>query len=540
MRETLWARWERNAAVDPSAEAATTWHAGTAPERWSWERLLGAARGAAASLSEMGVRRGDVCGLMLRHTALFYPVYMGISALGAIPSVLAYPNARLHRDKFVHGLVGMARRSGLRWLLTERDLEGIVRPLVSSPESTMAGILFPLQMDLDASRAAEIATSPDGVCLLQHSSGTTGLQKGVALSHKAVLEHLGRYGTAIDLRSSDRVASWLPLYHDMGLIAALHLPLGTGIPVAQLDPFEWISAPGILLEAITSERSTLCWMPNFAYNVMASRLREEDLAAVNLGSMRMFINCSEPVRADSHERFLRRFGKRGLDSKALSACYAMAEATFAVTQTAPGGRAEVLYADRDALAAGRFELAAVRDGSRACVSSGRPISECEVRVVNPNGQPLSDDAVGELQIRSVSLFDGYQNDPVTTGEVLRDGWYATGDYGFRHDSGYYVIGRRKDLIIVAGKNLYPEDIEDAVSRVAGVIPGRVVAFGEEDEGLGTEIVTVVAEVDTEGEQARKSLRLDILKAGMAIDVTIARVHFAPPRWPHQELLREAV
>ncbi len=530
MAETLWARWERNAAEDPSADAVITWRAEAQPERRTRERVLAEARGAAASLFEMGVRRGDVCGLMIRHTPLFHPVYMGIAMLGAIPSVLAYPNARLHRDKFVHGLVGMARRSGLRWLLTERDLEDVVRPLVSTPESTVEGLLFPLEMDLDPTRRVETSVSPDGVCLLQHSSGTTGLQKAVALTHEAVLAHVARYGAAIDLRRDDKIASWLPPYHDMGLIAGFHLPLAAGIPVAQLDPFEWVSSPGLLLAAITLERSTLCWMPNFAYNLMAARLREDDLEGVDLRSMRMFINCSEPVRAHSHEQFLRRLGPCGVEERALAACYAMAEATFAVTQTVPREPARVVYADRRALAAGSYKPVLSRDGSRPCVSSGRAISGCDVRIVDPARRLLLEECVGEIEVRSLSLFDGYRNDAATTREVLRDGWYTTGDLGFLHDGEYYVIGRSKDIIIVAGKNLYPEDVEDAVGQLAGITAGRVVAFGETDEGLGTEVVSVIAETSLESENDRKALRLEILRAGMAIDVTIARVYLAPPRW----------
>ena len=530
MIETLWARWERNAAANPEGDAVVAWRAGAEPTRWSWGRLLAAARGAAACLGEMGVRPGDVCGLMVRHSPLVYPFYMGISALGGIPSVLAYPNARLHRDKFVHGLVGMARRSGLRWLLTERDLESVVRPLVSGAGSTVEGLLFPLEMDLASNRRFEPATAPDGVCLLQHSSGTTGLQKAVALSHRAVLEHVGHYGAALRLSKDDRVASWLPLYHDMGLIAAFHLPLAAGLPTVQLDPFEWVSAPVLILEAIARERATLCWLPNFAYNVMADRIRSEDLEGVDLRSVRMFVNCGEPVRAESHERFLARFARHGLDSRTLAASYAMAEATFAVTQTVPGEAASVLLADRAALGAGSYRPALADRPARACVSSGRCIPGCEVRIVDAAGGPVPDDCVGELTLRSASMFEGYRSDEELTGEVLRDGWYTSGDYGFRHLGEHYVIGRRKDIIIVAGKNLYPEDIEDAVGQVPGLSPGRVVAFGEEDDAQGTEAVAVIAETEVDQEGARRALRLEILRAGMAIDVTIARVYLAPPRW----------
>jgi acyl-CoA synthetase (AMP-forming)/AMP-acid ligase II len=530
VNDTLWSRWEAHARARPGAVAVVTWQADAEPVRWTWEKLIAAARGAAASLASAGVGKGDVCGVMLRHTPQFHPIYMGLCALGAIPSVLAYPNARLHKDKFAHGLAGMARRSGLRWLLTERSLASTVEPLVSGESSSIEGLLFPLEMDMTQGRVALADVASEDTCLLQHSSGTTGLQKAVALSHRAVLEHVARYGAAVGLTADDKVASWLPLYHDMGLIAALHLPLAAGIPVIQLDPFEWVSDPGMLLEAISRERATLCWLPNFAYNLMATRIRESELSGIDLGSMRMFVNCSEPVRSDSHEKFLARFSASGLEESALAACYAMAEATFAVTQTPPGRRAAVLQADRRALSEGRYVPATDPGSARACVSSGRVVEGCDVRIVDSRGGLLPDHVVGDVELRSVSLFDGYRNDEERTRAVLKDGWYSTGDYGFRDGDDHYIIGRSKDLIIVAGKNLYPEDVEDAVSEVAGVVPGRVVAFGEEDEALGTEVIAVIAETAVEDDRGRKALRLDILKAGMGIDVTIARVYLAPPRW----------
>jgi acyl-CoA synthetase (AMP-forming)/AMP-acid ligase II len=244
----------------------------------------------------------------------------------------------------------------------------------------------------------------------------------------------------------------------------------------------------------------------------------------------MLVNCSEPVRADSHERFFARVARCGLDARALTACYAMAEATFAVTQTRPGHQAKALHAKRDELAQGRYEPASSADLSRTCVSSGHDIPGCEVRISGANGEQLADGLIGEIEIRSSSLFDGYRNDSEGTARVLRGGWYASGDYGFRHARELYVIGRNKDIIIVAGKNLFPEDIEDAVGQVDGVIPGRVVAFGEDDDELGTEGVSVIVETSLHGSGDLGPLRVAVLKAAMAIDVTLRRVYIAPLRW----------
>jgi fatty-acyl-CoA synthase len=531
---TLWNRWAAHARRQPDAAAVVHYVAGEEPFIWTWAALIERAGRYAARLNAQGVRKGQVCATVLRHSREFYPLYMGIEALGALPAVLAYPNPRLHPDKFRQGLEGIAHNSGLDWLLTQRELEPLVRPLATGKASTVRDVLFPLEWaeggELDAVFTPHPQVDPAEPCLLQHSSGTTGLQKAIMLSHRAVLEHVERYGKAIAMSAADKVVSWLPLYHDMGLIAAFHLPLAFGIPTVQLDPFEWVMAPVLLLDAISSLKGTLTWLPNFAYNLMADRIHDEDLEGVRLDGLRMVINCSEPVRAGSHEKFLAKFGRLGLAPGALATSYAMAETTFAVTQSAAGVQPAMLSASRREMAGGRYAPAAGAEPVARCVSSGKPISGCEVRVVDEKGADVPDGGVGEIVIQSVSMFDGYRNNPEKTALVLKEGRYSSGDYGFVWEGELYVIGRKKDIIIVAGKNLYPEDIEEAVNGVTGVLPGRVVAFGAEDESAGTEQVCVVAETSAEKPAERKALRLAIVEAAMAVDVTVTRVYLVPPRW----------
>ena len=171
-----------------------------------------------------------------------------------------------------------------------------------------------------------------------------------------------------------------------------------------------------------------------------------------------------------------------------------------------------------------------QDGARISVSSGFPISGCELKIVGESGEDLPTGTVGEVAIRSVSLFNEYRNNPDKTDEVLKDGWYFSGDYGFQYKEEFYIIGRKKDILIVAGNNIYPEDVEDAVSQVKGVFPGRVIAFGIEDEISGTEQICVVAETEINNTEEQKKIRQEIIKAGMDIDVTITRVYIAPSRW----------
>ena len=538
-REIEWDRWVANAEKHPDKEAIVHWVAGEEPFRWTFSSIIKAAESFAVGLKKRGVKRGDVCATIIRHNKYFYPIYLAISSIGAIPAVLTYPNPRLHPVKFRQGLEGMSKRSGLDWILTENEISEVIEPLISQENSTIRGLLFPIEWEKDLKfegkdlediiqvRASISDTDP---VLLQHSSGTTGLQKPVLLSHKAVLDHVTHYGKSINLSPEDKIISWLPLYHDMGLIAAFHLPLAFGIPVIQIDTFEWVMVPSLLLEAISKEKGTLTWLPNFAYNILANKIHEDELEGISLESMRMFINCSEPVRDKSHKLFYKRYKDYGVKPESLSACYAMAETTFAVTQTPPGTAAKILRAKRQSIAKGVIELNGNDENSRVCVSSGRTIDGCEVKIVDENGKYLKEGMVGEIAIYSVSLFDGYRNNPEKTSAVLKDGWFYSGDYGFCLDGEYYIIGRKKDIIIVAGNNIYPEDIEDLISHVEGVIPGRVVAFGEDDEELGSEQISVTAETKISDEAGHKKLKLDIIKAGMTDDINIKKVYLVPSRW----------
>lgn len=534
VNKTVWERWSDLANAAPEKEAIVHWVAGEEPVRWKWGELFEKSLEVGQYLHTCGVKKGHVCALIIRHNKYFYPIYLAISALGAIPSILAYPNVRLHPEKFRQGVEGMAQRSGLDWLVTEKDLKDVIEPLCSRQKSTIKGTIYPLGVIEREDRKEMIEAHPradaDEPCLLQHSSGTTGLQKAVVLSNRAILEHVARYGEAIQVAPDDKIISWLPLYHDMGLIAAFYLPLTLGIPVVQLDPFEWVVAPVILLEAISKEKGTLSWLPNFAYNLMADRIRDEDLQGIDLSGVRMLINCSEPVRSESHDKFFRRYARHGLRKESLGACYAMAETTFAATQTPPGKEARRVFVRRNEIMKGKVEITEDRDGSRISVSSGFAIPGCDLKIVSESGEELPAGYVGEVAIRSVSLFNEYRNNPEKTSEALKDGWYFSGDYGFMYEGEYYIIGRKKDIIIVAGNNIYPEDVEDAVSQVKGVFPGRVIAFGIEDEVSGTEQIGVIAETSASNPEEQKKLRQEIIKACMDIDVTVSRVYLAPARW----------
>ena len=535
----VWDAWEDHSQKNPQGEAIIHWDVIVGSYRWTYGSLWESALKVADYLIKNGVAKGDICALMIRHNMYFYPIYMGVSLMGAIPAVLAHPNARLHPDKFINGLVGMAQKSGLDWILTEHELGPVIKPVVTGLKVSIKGIFYVFEclkdwqsgeIDFSSIKKSRSGIDENMPFLLQHSSGTTGLQKAVVLSHRAVLEHVKRYSEAIRLCEKDKIVSWLPLYHDMGLIAAFHLPLIYGIPSVLIDPLQWVIAPRIFFYAISDEKCTLTWLPNFAYNLMANRVSDRDMENIRLDSMRMFINCSEVVRAQSHDIFLRRFHKYGVKKQSLAACYAMAETTFAVTQTTPGIEASLVFVSRDALSRQMVEIEANENLAKICVSSGKPISGCTLKITDENGKELPEDRIGRVIINSVSLFDGYRNDCERTRHVLKDGWYLSGDLGFCHGGEYFIIGREDDVIIMAGNNIYPEDIEDAANKVSGVIPGRVIAFAVDNEQSGTQDICVVAETAIVNESKREALKLALMQAGMSIDVTISQIYLVPPRW----------
>jgi acyl-CoA synthetase (AMP-forming)/AMP-acid ligase II len=343
---------------------------------------------------------------------------------------------------------------------------------------------------------------PGDLLLLQHSSGTTGLHKGVMLSHRAVACHHDAYARALALSGDEVFATWLPLYHDMGLIACFLTPLVAGIPVLWLSPFEWVANPALLLHSVGEWGATHAWLPNFAFSFLAQRVREPR-GSLRLSSLRAVVNCSEPVSADAMDALAARFAGDGLDASALHACYAMAETVFAVSTSTPSCPPRRRIVDRRAWHDEHVARPAGDDApgeaSVVHVSNGVPVIGCEVRVgpVDGGSTPLGPAEAGRLWVRSPFLFDGYFRRPDLNAALFdADGFYDTGDLGYLDEAGHvYVTGRLKDLVIVGGRNVYPHDVEAAVNEVPGVHPGRVVVFGVPHRGLATEGLVALVESD---------------------------------------------
>jgi acyl-CoA synthetase (AMP-forming)/AMP-acid ligase II len=377
----------------------------------------------------------------------------------------------------------------------------------------------------------------DSLAFIQHSAGTTGLQKGVALTHAAVLRQLDHLSQALKIdTATDRIYSWLPLYHDMGLIACFMLPMVFHIPIVMQSPLDWVMHPETMLQIISEYKCTLAWLPNFAFQFAPRRTSQRSRTQYDLSSVRALINCSEPVRAKSMSEFQNAFGAAGLKRTALQSSYAMAENVFAVTQSdlsRPSGPPR-LWADGPQFRGAR-QIVAVAEGASGAVaftSSGRLLPHHEIRIASDSGAVLGDGRVGEILVKSDCLFDGYHNRPDLTAQAIIDGWYHTGDLGFCLEGELYVVGRKKDLLIIGGENIYPQDIEEIVASHSTVRDGRVIAMGLYNPDLGTEDIVVVAELEHE-EQLAQATKIEgeirsLVVAGMG--VAIRTIFLKPPKW----------
>lgn len=497
----------------------------------TYRRLIHGAAGYAQALSRAGIRPGEVVVLILQHGEALFDSFFGAVLHGAIPSILPFLTEKLSPGRYradLRALIAITRPAAV---ITYPEFVEEAR--AAAADTSVRAVLVSSQIR----PASDLAGLPDGdgadedIVLLQHSSGTTGLQKGVALSHRAVLNQLECYSRAIRLTEADVIVSWLPLYHDMGLIAGFIMPLLYRAPLVLMSPFDWVRAPQRLLHAVTRYRGTLTWLPNFAYNFCAQKIRDRDLEGADLSSWRAVINCSEPMHWRSHELFRQRFAAHGLRAEALATCYAMAENVFAVTQGGIDAPVRVDEIDRKALLSERHSRPAGGDGALKMLSAGRALANVQVRVLDDERRDLPERRLGEIALRSDCMLTGYYNRPDAAQPAFHDGWYLTGDLGYLADGELYVTGRKKELIIVGGKNIYPDDLERLAMETPGVHPGRVAAFGVFNEETGTEDVVLVAEADTDDPAERRRIA-DEVRAHVTrgSDVALRQAYIVDPRW----------
>ncbi|MFY9943050.1 MAG: fatty acyl-AMP ligase, partial [Desulfobacterales bacterium] len=511
---------------------ALQWHAETHPERThirlctdaqdaertlTYGDLYAGAAAVAGGLQHLGLRCGQAVAIMLPTGADYFDTFFGIMLAGGIP-VPIYPPVR--KSQLVEHLKrhqAILQNCGAPILVTIPDARGVAR-LLKSQATSLTHLTTAAELRAHSPSFQPPLVKAADTAFLQYTSGSTGTPKGVILSHANLLVNIRSMGRAIAVSSDDVFVSWLPLYHDMGLIGAWLGSLYFGPLLVSLAPLDFLARPGRWLRAIQRFGGTVSAAPNFGYEICLKRLVAEDLAGLDLRSWRCALNGAEPVSPGTLERFYERFKGYGLRREALMPVYGLAESTVGLAFP-PLGRAwrvdrvcrETLMNTGDAR-----EVAADAPQPLQFVSCGRPLAGHEIRIVDDAGRELPERRQGRLQFRGPSACSGYYRNPRQTQRLFQGSWLESGDLAYLVDGEIFITGRTKDIIIRGGRNIYPEELEEAVGNLAGVRKGNVAVFGTPDPRTGTERLVVMAETRETGAAVMARLRAEV--QAVAVDL----------------------
>jgi 1-acyl-sn-glycerol-3-phosphate acyltransferase len=478
-----------------------------AADELSYQDLwLGAVR-VASGLWERSVRPGDRVALMLPTGESYFFSFFGILLAGAVP-VPIYPPTRpsqLEEHLRRHGRILL--NAGVRLLITIQEARRVAR-LLKTQVPSLQHIVDWADFGRVQSTQPSAARKADDIAFLQYTSGSTGDPKGVVLSHANLLANIRAMGEAVEVTSEDVFVSWLPLYHDMGLIGAWLGSLYYGMPLIVMSPLRFLARPSRWLWAIHRHRGTLSASPNFGYELCLSKVTEDEIAGLDLSAWRFAFNGAEPVTAATLQGFSRRFAPYGLSSGTLAPVYGLAESAVGLAFPPPR-RGPVI----DQVNRARF----MRDGEAApatendpvpmnIVGCGRPLPGYRVQVVDSANRPLPERREGRLEFQGPSATRGYFNNTEATAKLFRDGWLDTGDRAYIADGEIYITGRIKEMIIRGGRNIYPYELERQLGELPGIRKGCVAVFPSNDPTTGSERLIIVAESRETDRQRQVALR----------------------------------
>ena len=497
----------------------------------TYARLRIDALAVAAGLVEHGCGAGDAVAVMLPTGSEFFAAFYGALYAGCVPVPL-YPPARLTQlEDHLQRCAAILRNAEARLLLTVPQAKPFAQLLRARCE-TLRTITTASDLAVPRGQVARPAINADSTAFLQYTSGSTGDPKGVVLSHANLLANVRAMWRASRVSSTDTFVSWLPLYHDMGLIGACIGSLVVGYRLVLMSPLEFLAKPSRWLWAIHRHRATLSAAPNFAYELCVDRIADAELDGLDLGSWRLAFNGAEPVSPSTLERFTARFARYGFRREAMFTVFGLAEGVLGVTFP-PLERGPMIDAiDRDVLMRNGFAKPARADDPNALrlVSCGVPLPGHEVRVVDAAAHERVERAQGRVQFRGPSATHGYYKNPSANAALFAGDWLNTGDLGYFAAGELYLTGREKDLIIRRGVNIHPADLEAAVASLPGVRKGGVAVFAAADRRTGSERLIVLAEtrVTDVGERKRIAAaitQLAVERIGMPPDDIV----LAPPR-----------
>ncbi|MFL6195715.1 MAG: fatty acyl-AMP ligase [Thermoanaerobaculia bacterium] len=509
-------------------------------EWFGWAQVRERALGVCGGLRALGVERGDRVALIFPTGIEFFDAFFGVLLAGAVPVPL-YPPVRLGRmDEYLHRTARMLERSGSRLVLVDSRVRRLLGEAIAEARP---GLGCRTLADLPRGAGEPVPVAAGDLALIQFSSGTTVDPKPVALSQRAVVAQTeilsGFWEDTDELRHS--CVSWLPLYHDMGLIGCVFPALQRDGTLTLLGPELFVARPGLWLRALSRYRGTISPAPNFAYSLCVTRVPDSELEGVDLSGWLTALNGAESVAPSVLRAFCDRFARWGFRPEALTPVYGLSEAALAVTFSELDQPFRTERFDREALA--RDGAARVDAEGREVVSVGRPVPRFRLRIVDEAGSDLPDGRVGRVWVEGPSLMDGYLGDPEATARALRDGWLDTGDLGFLHDGHLYLTGRAKDVVILRGRNYAPDEIERAVEGVPGVRAGCVVAASWLPEDAPGEVLALFVETSRsarpgELEALPEACREAVLGAtGLAVDRVVTLAPGTLPRTSSGKLRR---
>lgn len=457
-------------------------------------------------VEEQGTEKGRIGFIFLPQTPQAIMWFFGLMSAGLIPSLMPLPSHKQDEKKYWDSHQQLIELTNPSLVITTAEWLSAFEDITENIECTV----HDSELSSSYTSHESVEDTKGEIAFLQHSSGTTGLKKGVALSHTAVIDQIESYSKSLSATSEDIIVSWLPIYHDMGLIACTIMPLVLGQTIVLLDPFEWVSKPISLLQAIADYQGTLVWLPNFGFEHLRRTIKSKKFDGLDLSSIRAFINCSEPCKAETFDRFTEHFKEIGATPEKLQVCYAMAETVYAVTQTEMGKVARKIWVDDQALLDNKVQLTIAKKGVQL-ISCGKVIDGCQVTILHPDSTDPADlHQVGEIVISGSFLFDGYYHRPEKTEEVFDGISYRTRDLGFIHENELYVLGRKDDLIISNGRNYFAHEIEQHVNALTNIKAGRNVALGIYNDQIGSNEIYLVQE-RSEDQSANDQLDKEVIK-----------------------------